>query len=348
MSSAVIVIADLYLQSGESRAQESPAAPGMPALEFVGRFGERSHVEGGWRRWLARSLGRGDLAAAPLAAVAAAGLTSDAGAAATRWIATPVELIAGLTRLHLSRRGILRLSAAEQAELAAAFHRAFAGADLELRPLGDGQLLLYTPQIGALETAEPARCAGGDIQVPQGPAASPLLRLLAEIEMWLHGEPINEARRMRGLPPVTGLWLWGAAGELMPARDARDPAAHGGGRTPLLACGSDAWLMGLCALHGGVALPLPESPAAILAERLAECAVLVAETAGEAPQGEDWSLQDAVAAIDRRLVGPALEALDSGTLERLTVIANDTRISVGRHSALRRWRRRRSGFRVFT
>ncbi|HLJ37518.1 MAG TPA: hypothetical protein VKT54_03820, partial [Steroidobacteraceae bacterium] len=307
-----------------------------------GRFGERAHLAGGWRKWLAGSLGRPDLAAASVADVAAASLTGAAVTAATRWIATPVEVIAGLTRLHLSRRGLLRLSREEQAELTAAFHGAFAGADLQLRALDDGQLLLSTPQIGALETAEPARCAGGDIQVPRGPAAAPLLRLMAEIEMWLHGEPINEARRARGRPPVTGLWLWGAAGA------GAIPAASGGERPRLVACGCDAWLMGLSALCGGVALPLPEHPAAVFADPRAERAVLVAEAAGEAPQDEDWSLPRAVAALDRRLVGPALEALRAGLLGQLTVIANDTRITVGRRSALRRWRRRRIGFRVFT
>jgi len=315
----------------------------MPALEYAGRFGDRAHLAGGWRKWLAGSLGRPDIAAASVADVAAASLTSVAVTAATRWIATPVEVIAGLTRLHLSRRGILRLSREEQAQLTAAFHRAFAGADLQLRALDDGQLLLSTPEIGALETAEPARCAGGDIQVPRGPAAAPLLRLVAEIEIWLHGEPINDARRARGLPPVTGLWLWGAAAGAAPM-----PAANGGERPRLVACGCDAWLMGLSALCGGVTLALPESPAAVLADPRAERAVLVAEAAGEAAQDGDWSLPRAVAALDRRLVGPALEALRAGMLERLTVIANDTRITVGRRSALRRWRRRRAGFRVFT
>ena len=319
----------------------------MAALEHAGRFGERAHLGGGWRRWLANSLGRPDISAASIADVAASSLTSGGGTAATRWIATPVEVVAGLTRLHLSRRGILRLSREEQSELTAAFHRAFAGVDLLLQALDDGQLLLSTPQIGALETAEPARCAGGDIHVPKGLAAAPLLRLMAEIEMWLHGEPINVARRVRGLPSVTGLWLWGASGAAL-AGGARRTAAKGGEPLPLLACGSDAWLMGLCVLHGGVAAPLPEDPVAVLADPRAECTVLVVEAAGEVPQGEDWTLPDAVAAIDRRLVRPALEALREGALGQLTVVANDTRITLGRHSALRRWRRRRAGFRVFT
>lgn len=316
----------------------------MPALEYAGRFGERSHLEGGWRRWLARSLGRPDIAEASVAHVAAASLRSGAGTAATRWIATPVELIAGLTSLHLSRRGILRLSPEEQAELIAAFHRTFAGADhLELHALDDGQLLLGTPRIAALETAEAARCAGGDIRVPQGTAAAPLLRLMAEVEMWLYGEPINEARRARGVPPVTGLWLWGSGGSVVAAPAAASRAEG----VALTACGDDAWLTGFCRLYGGRSLPLRESPEAVLAEPHAGCAVLLAEVASAPSDGDDWSLEGGLAVLDRRLVGPALQALKAGRLGRLTIVANDTRLTLARHSALKRWRRRRAGLTVF-
>ena len=318
----------------------------MPALEYAGRFGERVSLAAGWRDWLARSLGRADLAAAPVADVAAASLAGTPGAG-TRWIATPVELIAGLTRLHLSRRGLMRLSPAEQTEFVGAFQRAFAGSDLELRPLDDGQLLLSTPQIAPLATAEPARCAGGDIQVPQGAAAAPLLRLMAEIEMWLHGEQINEARRARGVPSVTGLWLWGAGGGLVPAPRARHSGTNGAEPAALVTCGSDAWLAGLSRLEGGKALPLAESPDAVLSDPHAERAVFLAEVAGEPSAGDEWSLARAVASLDRRLVARALQALKEGVIGRLTIVANDTRLTLGRHSALKRWRRRRVGLRVF-
>ena len=34
-----------------------------------------------------------------------------------------------------------------------------------------------------------------------------LRRLLAEIEMWLHAQPLNERRSRRGAASVTGLWF---------------------------------------------------------------------------------------------------------------------------------------------
>jgi hypothetical protein len=339
---AVIVIADLYLSSDEPPGLP-PAEPGaLAGLEYAGRFGERARLDAGWREWLAHWLGRGDLAGVSVAAIAGVGAGAAAGHdGATRWIATPVELVAGLTRVHLDRRGIVRLAAEEQAMLADAFHQTFAGSGLALQPLGDGQFLAVTPGIPAVETPEPARCAGGLLVVPQGAAAAPLLRLVAEIEMWLHGAAPNAARLARGAAPVTGLWLWGATGAALPvARAAWGLIAERSGATAVF--GSDAFVSGLLSLDGRTLQRLPDRPETVFAAPSVERAVFVTGLAGELP-GEEWSLPAAAAALDRRLIQPALAALGDGSLERLTLIANDTHITVGRRSGLKRWRRTRAG-----
>jgi hypothetical protein len=335
---AVIVISDLYLPSDALPAGPAAEPGALAGLEYAGRFGERQRLEAGWREWLAHWLGRGDLAGVSVAAVAGAAAGDHA---ATRWIATPVELVAGLTRVHLDRRGIVRLTGEEQAALADAFHRAFAGSGAALEPLSDGQFLAVTPGIAAVATAEPARCAGGLLAVPRGPAAAPLLRLIAEIEMWLHGAALNEARLKRGAAPITGLWLWGAAGAPLPAVRSRRVT----GETPASATaafGSDAFVSGLLFLEGQVMQTLPGRPENVFADPSAQRALVVAELAGELP-GEEWSLPAAAAALDRRLIQPALAALGNGSLGRLTLIANDTRITIGRRSGLKRWRRPRAG-----
>ncbi|HXY96115.1 MAG TPA: hypothetical protein VEH00_04015 [Steroidobacteraceae bacterium] len=338
MHEAVIVIADLYLPSEELPGAPAAEPGALAGLEYAGRFGERQRLAAGWREWLAHWLGRGDLAGVSVAAIAAAAPGHDA---ATRWIATPVELVAGLTRVHLGRRGIVRLTPPEQAALAEAFHRAFAGSGLALEPLSDGQFLAVTPGIAAVATAEPARCAGGLLVVPQGPAAAPLLKLIAEIEMWLHGAALNEARIARGAAPVTGLWLWGATGSALPAvRSSGGLTGQRAGTTA--AFGSDAFIAGLLCLDGRVMEPLPQRLERVFADCSAERAVVVVELAGELP-GEDWSLSAAAAALDRRLIQPALAALRDGSLGRVTLLANDTRIAIGRRSGLKRWRRARAG-----
>ncbi|HXZ60674.1 MAG TPA: hypothetical protein VEG26_10885 [Steroidobacteraceae bacterium] len=349
MDEAVIVIADLYLHAEEPVPAAMATDPGaLAGLEYVGRFGERERLSEGWRRWLAHWLGRGDLARVSVAAIAAA--APPAGrAVATRWIATPVALRAGLTRAHLARHdGILRLRPEEQRSLVSAFERTFGGSGLVLEPLSDGQFLLMSDAIAPIPTTEPARCAGGELTVPQGPAAASLLRLVAEIEMWLHGEALNESRTARGAPPVTSLWLWGAEGEALPSGEPpRAAGPDGASRGATLALGADAYLTGLARLAGAALEALPEGPAALWAERRAARAVLLAELAGAAPDAGPWSLPAAAAALDRRLVRPALAALSAGRLARLTLIANDTRITLGRLSGLRRWRRPRPGLGAF-
>jgi hypothetical protein len=340
MREAVIVIADLYLQPGEEPHAPGAGSGALAGLEHLARFGERTRLSRGWRAWLAGWLGRAELADVAVAQVAAAGGTTGTAGASPRWIATPVHLLAGLTRLHLPRGGIVRLTPPEQAALVSAFGRAFSGAHLELAPLSDGQLLLTTPGIAPLATTEPARCAGGEVRVPQGAAAAALLRLTAEIEMWLHGEPLNELRRRRGAPAVSGLWLWGADGGALVPTPVHAPGSS-------VAFGEDAWLSGLWRLLGGAARPLPERAEALFTVNAARC-VAVVELPGAAAGQAPWSsLHEAAAALDERLIVPALAALRSGTLERLTLIANDTRVSVGRLSALKRWRARRPGLAAF-
>ena len=339
MNEAVIVIADLYFHSGEL-TPELAAGPGsLPGLEYAGRFGARERLPAGWRGWLAHWLGRGDLAGVSVAAVAAAAAAGGGNAAsATRWIATPVELVAGLTRVHLDRRGIVRLAPAEQAALAAAFHRTFAGAGVMLQPLSDGQFLAVTEGLAAIDTLEPARCAGAELVVPHGSAAAPVLRLMAEIEMWLHGAALNAERTARGEPPVTGLWLWGAKGEALPAARVAPPsAANGAARRKAAAFGSDAFVAGLVRLAGGALGALPEPPGTVFTDPHAERTVVVAQLGAE-PEA---------AALDRRLIRPALAALADGTLGRLTLIANDARVTLGRRSGLKRWRRPRAGLTAF-
>jgi hypothetical protein len=336
---AVIVISDLYLSSEELPGAPAAEPGGLAGLEYAGRFGERERLDAGWREWLARWLGRGDLAAVSVAAVAGAAAGDDA---ATRWIATPVELVAGLTRVHLDRRGVVRLTPEEQAALADAFHRTFAGSGARLQPLSDGQFLAVTPGIAAVATAEPARFAGGVLAVPQGAAAAPLLRLIAEIEMWLYGAALNEVRLKRGAAPVTGLWLWGATGAALPAVGPAGGAARADRSGATAAFGSDAFVSGLLSLDGRAMQPLPQRPESVFADQSAQRALVVVELAGELP-GEEWSLPAAAAALDRRLIQPALAALRDGPLERLTLIANDTRLVVGRRSGLKRWRRPRAG-----
>jgi len=219
----VIVIPDLY----------QPRELSSAGLETVARFGARTRLAAGWRRWLLGDIDRVDLEGVAPACIAAAALDPALAASfansltpsVTSWIATAVHLQAGLTRLHFDQRGLLRLTPAEQADLCADFARTFGSSRQTLAPLPSGEFLLGTPGLPPLATQEPGRAACGELDqmMPAGAAAAPLRRLLAEIEMWLHALPLNEARRSRGELPITALWPWGAAGR--PGRVARRSVA---------------------------------------------------------------------------------------------------------------------------
>jgi hypothetical protein len=275
----VIVISDLYLAPAPSGRSPSlaqgqldslpgtPATGAFPGIEHVARFGGRTALEGGWRPWLARWLGRGDLAnvapgviaavgvvpppagtspAAGVASAAAAGVVPAAAerpSDSTAWIATPVHLIAGLTSLHLDRRSILRLPPADLESFAQDFNRTFGDSALRLTPLAAGDFLMQGPATLTAATTEPARALVADLEasLPKGNDAKALKRLGAELEMWLHAHPLNETRRRRGELPVSTLWLWGGT----PAQAGQTPVLAAGAsasarQTPVLAAGAPA------------------------------------------------------------------------------------------------------------
>src|SRR5213076_1503127 len=259
------------------------------------------------------------------------------GGIGTPWIATPLELSVHRSGTHLEHRGILRLALAELTALAHAFKEAFGPSGLALTPLPSGDSLLETPGIAAVPTLEPARWAGGDVAValPRGAAAAPLRRFLSEVEMWLHAQELNDTRRRRGDPPVTTLWPWGATGE--PAPPERR-ATHG---TPL-AFGSEAYLRGLWQLLGSECRGLPERFEDVASAAGAAGAVLIVDVGAELERDAESTLADAMSRLDARFVSPSLEALRRGEVDGVTLIANDTLVSLRRHSHLRVWRRARA------
>jgi hypothetical protein len=48
-----------------------------------------------------------------------------------------------------------------------------------------------------------------DQSLPSSDTAADILKLISEIEMTLHGHPVNAERMACGQPPVNSLWIWG-------------------------------------------------------------------------------------------------------------------------------------------
>jgi len=330
----VLVVSDLYV-SQEAPERELPDGVALPGLQHVARFGSRSSMAGGWRPWLARWLiadqNSGELPGAAPATVAAAALaTQQAG---TVWLATPVHLVAGLTSLHLDRRSILRLSAADLTALATEFQRVFHDSGFVLEPLASGDFLLLGPQMPVAQTLEPARAMGNSIADAQ-PGNPALRRLGAEIEMWLHEHPVNEARTRRGEVSITGLWLWGGGPAPQPS-DTR-PATEA---LSDIAFGSDAYLQGLCASLGKKVFPLPQQLTDVFGYPQVRRAAVVIEIGLMLHSNPRWTFFDAVAQIDRAFIAPAVEALRAAKVERLVILASDHEVTLRARDRFKLWRR---------
>ncbi len=340
MREIVIVIRDLYLEP-ELAASSAADAAGLelaPGIEQLARFGDKAPLTEGWRTWIAHWLGLPQYAGAPPASVAAAAL-ENAPADGAVWLATPVHLIAGMTSLHFDRRSVLRPPAAELEQLAASFRDTFLGSGFDLRPLGSGEILLTGPEVSPpATTIEPARLVLTSVveALPMGGGARPLRQLSAEIEMWLHGHPVNDERARRGALTVATLWLWGGgASAALPTTAAPREIMDA-------AFGSDAYLSGLWRLAGGESRPMPADWTAVISEARAQRALGVVEIAELLHANASWSLADAVADIDRRVLSPSLAALHRRELDRVVLLANDRRLSLRPRDRWRLWRRMRS------
>lgn len=353
MREIAVVISDFYLPRGAD-ALSSGVGATLPGLEEVARFAQRSALDGGWRAWLARWMDRDDLARAAPAAVAAAA-SAQVFSTGSVWIANPIHLIAGLTSLHLDYRGLLRLPAQDLARLALDFTKTFGEAEFQLEALESGTFLLRTSRTLNALTTEPSRALAHELEasLPNGPDASVLKRLGAELEMWLHSHPVNEARARRGELPVSTLWPWGGSGTALQPQNAAPrhgtAATHGTGATHrfaadpsagLIAFGSDPYLVGLSRLTALRLRPLPERLPDLGDWSHSQRVVLVAELTASLHANPGWTMFEALAHVDRCFILPAVEALRAGAVDSVFVIANDVRLRVGRRDRLRFWRRR--------
>jgi hypothetical protein len=188
-------------------ARGIPAALRAPALE---RLLARADPTGGpWRTEAFRAIAADGEDPPPIAVAQwrASGHTLEPGWVA---LATPVHLVAGMSSVCLPTDGILELDASEADTLAAGFNRAFGGQGARLaRGLGSGLLCAFDERL-AVHTTPPDEALGGDIwpHQPRGEGSAALRRLAAEIEMWLFDHAVNAARRARGVPVISALWLW--------------------------------------------------------------------------------------------------------------------------------------------
>jgi len=341
MGEVAIILSDVPEAVGD--LADGPVPVALPSLARLGRFGERT-VIAGWRAWLAGWLGRPDLAqlAGTAPAVVAAAAVCGLRQQGSVWLATPVHLTAGMRSVHMPPHGLLRLQGTAADELVRHFNASFEALGFTLRSLPGGGFLAQGPgQESFPVTTDPARLVGADLggSTPQGPGAAPLLRLGAELEMWLHEHPLNAARLQAREHPISTLWLWGGG---MVQRLMINAAA-----ADSVVMGRDAFAAGLCTASAARYQDDVPDAGAILAmvagqARVAALVPLFAPDAGAHPATVPGLLQR----LDAQLLAPLLAALGKGRIGRLLLVANDSVTVLRAGDGLKFWRRPRGPLRV--
>ncbi len=243
-------------------------------------------------------------------------------------LATPVHLVAGMTHVRLGPNGIQRIDLGEAQALARDFDRLMGGAGMRLHAGLHGQLFCLCDRPLLAATYDPQAAMDHDLWefLPNGADGPRLRRLMSELELWLFDHPVNRSRGTRGLPVITGLWLWGGG-----------PAVSA---LPAL----DGWTAGYDPLFGAYATR-SEYPADVFpaggesfagAELSAGVVVLQSY-----PGSADW------ADAERRWLLPAVTALSRGRLSMLTLSAANRCFTLRPASLWRLWRRRRPWWEYF-
>lgn len=127
------------------------------------------------------------------------------------WLcADPVHLRFHHERIVLADAGAFDLTDDEAHALAIALNQTFADiGEFHVTAARRWYLRLHAPvdHEAAPLSAVAGRRMDGDL--PEGGQPSSLRRWLNEIQMFLHGHPVNEARQAAGQPAINSLWLWG-------------------------------------------------------------------------------------------------------------------------------------------
>lgn len=337
----VLIASDIY-RAASDVPHPHRAVP-LPCLSRIARYGTVEPLTAGWRTWVTASLGHAELASAEPASIASAAAMQSG--APYLWLADPVHLIIGPTSVHLPANGRLALDADTQQRLARAFSETFAPSGYRLEPLRGGGFLASGPApAGEVQTIEPARALGTRIAdaLPRGRGAGALRALGAEIEMWLHEHPLNAQRAREHRPPVSTLWFWGGGPPLEAAREPDTPSESPG----VAIFGDDSYMEGLARLCAARfeaapadlgAIPVPAPATGTASRRLVALELL---------RSDELEPLAALERFERDWVAPALEQLKQGRLARVTVLANDRRLSIGPHDAFRFWRRPRPALAV--
>ncbi len=300
-------------------AVDRAALASVPALaRLAGNAGPPSVVEGDVDDALV--LAANGERGASHAALAALGAGFAPGVALVLH-ADPVSLVAGRDDVLLEGR-VDDLSADDCTALLAILDRSFAEVGVAFHaPRPDTWFVTAPDSLPPVTT--PLAAVRGPIgaQLPRGECGGTWRRWLSEMQMLLHEHPVNARREREGRAQVTGIWVWGGG-----TPDAGQPMTSAAIHAPVGRTGDVA--RGIAAKSG---TPAGLSPAGFANLPLRDDAIIVLPALLDARALPEFS---------HAWLEPALAALDNGTLESLTLIADGLGRAYAWNAQRASWRQR--------
>ena len=326
MRDLLLILPDL---NGDIRAWSLDDEPlsASPALRWP--LAPVELVRRSWRERLAQALGQRELADCSVASVleAARAVVAGVPASPSPWVATPMHWQSGLTQVHAPLDSLLHLPQDEVDELVSAFAVTFAGSGLRLLAAGSVGFLLHGLTVGSVTVDEPATLRGRNLAAhqPKGEGAAQLRALMSEIEMWLHDQPLNRRREVRGAAGISSLWLWGGGDSVL--EGARATPTH----RAMQGVSDEAWVEAACELLRWPHHALPGEAQALMRDPL-----VVSQ-----PDGlwvvvlNGWDLT----ALQRDWLHPLCDGVRTGFWNSLKIDTADCTVRLHRRDRWCVWRR---------
>ncbi len=249
--------------------------------------------------------------------------------------ADPVHLLADQHQLILLDQTMFELDQHDALVLASDVRNLLADYGMVLEAPVTNRWYLRMNELPQLATTPIHEVTGRDIHpyLPTGPERNHWAKLMNELQMCLHASPLNEIRRQRGELEINSLWLWGCG---------RLPDSFS---SPWSMVYCDEEISRSCAVLADTSYDdPPDSIEQIMKEALFGEDILLVLSFGQRHRRyhdlAGW--QDFISYLESCWFTGLLDYLDSGVIEKLTLLTEGQVFRASKTSFYKFWKRPRS------